>query len=137
MPLVGIGVFIVKDGQILLGKRKGSHGEGEYSLPGGHLEHGESFEECALRELAEEAGDGIEVTSPKYLCTTNLRSYAPKHYVDIGMMVEWRRGEPVVAEPEKLASWQWYDIDNLPSPLFGCTRNYIEAYRTGRSYFTE
>ncbi|MCA9327773.1 NUDIX domain-containing protein, partial [Candidatus Saccharibacteria bacterium] len=44
-PQVGIGVFIIKDGQILLGRRKGSHGKGEYALPGGHLENGESFEE--------------------------------------------------------------------------------------------
>ncbi|MCA9326953.1 DNA mismatch repair protein MutT, partial [Candidatus Saccharibacteria bacterium] len=85
--------------------------------------------------LAEEAGGAVEVTSPKFLCTTNLRAYAPKHYVDIGMMVEWLRGDPVVAEPDKLESWQWYDLDNLPTPLFGCTENYVEAYRTGRSYF--
>ena len=49
-PKVGVGVMILKDGEILLGKRKGSHGEGEYAFPGGHLEYMESFSDCAKRE---------------------------------------------------------------------------------------
>lgn len=49
-PKVGIGVMIFKDGKVLLGKRKGSHGDGEYSFPGGHLNYMESFEDCAQRE---------------------------------------------------------------------------------------
>src|SRR3989344_8808484 len=86
LPKVGIGIFLIKDGHILLGRRKGSHGEGEYALPGGHFELGESFEDCVLRELAEEAGSAIKISRPKFLCVTNLRKYAPKHYVDIGML---------------------------------------------------
>lgn len=135
-PRVGIGVFLVKDGnKILLGKRKGAHGEGEYALPGGHLELGETFEECALRELAEEAGPNIKIKGVRFLCLTNMRRYAPKHYADIGILVEWVSGKPKVMEPHKKEDWQWYDLDDLPKPLFGCTDNYIEAYRTGKHYF--
>ncbi len=136
-PQVGVGVLLVKDGCILLGKRIGSHGAGEYSLPGGHLEFGESIEACALRELAEEAGRDLVVTRPQFLCVTNLRRYVPRHYLDIGMVVEWKAGEPVNAEPHKKESWQWFDLDDLPAPVFGCLHNYIEAYKTGRSYCTE
>ena len=135
-PKVGIGIFLIKDGsKLLLGKRLGSHGAGEYALPGGHLEHDESFEECVLRELKEEAGASIKVKPPKFLCVTNLRSYLPKHYVDIGMVVEWVSGEPKLMEPHKNSGWEWFDIDNLPSPMFGCTDNYIKAYKTGQTYF--
>ncbi len=134
-PKVGVGIFLIKDNKLLLGRRKGSHGEGEYALPGGHLELHETFEECVLRELEEEAGSNIKVKHPQFLCVTNLRKYAPRHYVDIGMLAEWVSGEPVVAEPHKNESWAWYDLENLPAPLFGCTENYIEAYKTGRSYF--
>lgn len=136
-PQVGIGIFLIKGDSILLGRRKVSHGIGEYALPGGHLELQESFEDCVLRELAEEVGPSIKVKGIQLLCITNMRKYAPKHYVDIGMFAEWVSGEPKVMEPEKKESWQWYRLDKLPEPLFGCTSNFVTAYKTGKVYFTE
>lgn len=132
-PKVGIGVMVFKDGKVLLGKRKGSHGQGEYAWPGGHLEYMESFESCVKREVMEEAG--IEITDIKFLRLLNLKTYAPKHYVDIGLMAQWKSGEPKVMEPEKCEGWEWYDMDNLPKPLFGTIDSYIESYRTGRNYW--
>jgi 8-oxo-dGTP diphosphatase len=63
-PRVGVGVFVKKDGKILVGKRKGSHGGGTWALPGGHLEPGESFETCCKREVLEETGLIIDNISP-------------------------------------------------------------------------
>jgi len=60
-PRVGIGVLIQNDkGEVLLGKRKGAHGAGEWSFPGGHLEFGEKIFECARREAKEETGLSVE-----------------------------------------------------------------------------
>lgn len=132
-PRVGIGVAIIKDGKILLGKRKSSHGDGEYGGPGGHLEHLESFAECARRETLEETG--VEIDNIRLLCLTNLTKYAPKHYVDIGVIADWKGGEPRILEPEKCNGWAWYGLDALPAPLFGAVDNYIEAIKTGRHYF--
>lgn len=39
-PRIGVGVLIFRDGKLLLGKRRGSHGAGDWSAPGGHLEFG-------------------------------------------------------------------------------------------------
>ena len=77
-PKVGIGIMIFKKGKILLGKRKGSHGEGEYAFPGGHLEYMESTEEGALREIAEECG--IKIKNLRFQFVANVRKYKPKHY---------------------------------------------------------
>ena len=55
-PKVGVGVFVFKDGKILLGKRKNAHGAGTWSFPGGHIELFEELYECAYRELREETG---------------------------------------------------------------------------------
>jgi len=124
---------VLKDGKILLGKRLGAHGTGEYAGPGGHLEHLESFEQCARRETMEEAG--IEIENVRFLCLSNLKKYAPKHYVDIGVVADWKSGEPQVLEPDKLESWGWYDLDALPQPLFAVEPHYIEAIKTGRNFW--
>lgn len=132
-PRVGVGLLIFKDGKVLMGKRKGAHGSGEHSGPGGHLEHLESIEECARRETREETG--IEIENIRFLCLSNLTAYAPKHYVDIGIIADWKSGEPMVMEPDKCESWGWYAIEDLPQPFFGVVPNYIEAYKTGRNFF--
>jgi 8-oxo-dGTP diphosphatase len=134
-PKVGVGIIVVRDGKIMLTRRKGSHGTGEYAGGGGHLELLESFEECVLRELAEEAGPQLKVKNLRFLCVTNVTTYAPKHYIDIGMTAEWESGEPLLMEPDKAEGWDWYDIDDLPSPLFSMMENYIKAYKTGQAYF--
>ena len=55
-PRVGVGVLVVRDGHLLLGQRRGSHGAGTWALPGGHLERGEDAVACGRRELLEETG---------------------------------------------------------------------------------
>ncbi len=131
---VGVGVFIIKGDKVLLGKRKNAHGANEYGGPGGHLEHGETIEQTALRETAEECG--IKIRNLRMLCVSDLLTYFPKHYLDIGFAAEWESGEPQVLEPHKLESWGWYDLDNLPKNLFGCFTAYVESYQTGKKYFT-
>ena len=135
-PKVGIGLLIVKNNsQILLGERIGSHGSGEFSGVGGHMEFNESFVDTAMREMREEIGENIIITEPKFLCVTNLRKYLPKHYVDIGMKATWISGDPTILEPDKIVSWDWHPINKPPKPLFGATENYITALITGQTYF--
>src|SRR3989344_1660292 len=107
---VGIGVMIMKEGKVLLGKRKGSHGEGEYAWPGGHMEYMESFADCARREVREETG--MEIDNIRFLRLLNLKHYPPKHYVDLGFVADWKSGEPQTLEPDKTDGWTGYDMDN-------------------------
>lgn len=132
-PKVGIGILVFKDGKVLLGKRKGSHAENFFGGLGGHLEHMESFAKCSKREAKEEAG--VEIENIRFLCVSNIIQYKPKHYIDIGLVADWKSGEPTVLEPDKCEGWEWYSLDNLPSPLFKMDEYYIEAYKTGRNYF--
>lgn len=132
-PLVGVGVMVCRKGTVLLTRRRGSHGAGEFSFPGGHLEHGETFEQCAVRETREEAG--IEIKNLRFLYLTNSRFYVPKHYVHIGMVADWDHGEPRVMEPEKTEAWKWYPINEPPEKLFGFCEMAFRAYRTGEKYF--
>lgn len=131
-PAVGVGVIIVKEGKVLLGERIASHGAGTWSLPGGHLEFGETFEDAAMREAAEETGlTDLAVERVVYL--GNERIYN-KHFVNIGMLVSWKSGEPYAAEPEKNKNWTWFPPDQLPENLFLSSRYLIDAWLTGELY---
>lgn len=130
---VGIGIMIFKNGKILLGKRKGSHGEGEYAFPGGHLEYMESVKEGALRELEEECD--IKIKNLRFQFVANVRKYKPKHYVHFGMVADWKSGEPKVLEPEKMESWNWYGLDKLPKPMFEFCKLAVKSHKTKNKYF--
>ena len=122
---VGVGVFILQfppgptptnptNPSFLIGKRKGSHGAGTFALPGGHLEFGESIEDCAIREVLEETG--LEVTMPTFLTATNdIMETEGKHYITIFVYCirkdESREAE--VLEPEKCEGWEWARWEDL------------------------
>jgi 8-oxo-dGTP diphosphatase len=127
-----MGVLVMRRGRVLLGRRRGSHGEGYYAAPGGHIEFGESFEQAARREVREETG--LEIADLKLLSVGNYvfkREEGERHYIDVDFVCEAIAGEPRLAEPEKCDGWDWYDLDDLPQPLFVVTRRMIECLRSG------
>lgn len=60
-PYVGVGAVIVDEGLVLLVKRKYEPLAGQWSLPGGAVEVGETLEECVAREMREETGLEVEI----------------------------------------------------------------------------
>ena len=60
-PVVGVGAVVVRDGRALIVKRAHEPRKGEWSLPGGLLELGESLVDAARREIKEETGLDVEV----------------------------------------------------------------------------
>lgn len=133
---VGIGVVLLdRHDNILLGKRTGSHGEGEWALPGGSLEYGESFKACAQRELAEEVGTDIQYHGLHVVSVINLVEYMPKHYVDIGMLAYYDEGTPEVMEPHRCEEWRWFWMYNLPSKRFAAVDRTIVAVTGGPRFY--
>lgn len=125
-PGVGVGVCILKDGKVLWGKRKNSHGSGSWCFPGGHLEFNESWEECARRETMEETG--IEIKNIRFAIATNdIFPVEGKHYITIFMVADYDSGDVQVMEPEKCEQWDWFDWDNPPSPLFISGQNFLKS----------
>ncbi|MFH1780289.1 MAG: NUDIX hydrolase [Candidatus Micrarchaeota archaeon] len=114
-PRVGVGVIVVKDGLVLLGKRKSKHGEGYWSFAGGHLEFMEKVEDCAVREVREEAG--IEVKNVRLGPFTN-DFFPDSHYVTLFVVCDYASGDVKVMEPEKCSEWHWFSWSELPKPLF-------------------
>jgi 8-oxo-dGTP diphosphatase len=116
-PRIGVAAILIRDGQVLLGKRKGAHGHGTWAFPGGHLEYGESIETCARREVREETGLHIARMRPGPY-TNDVFHAEQQHYVTLFVIAASVSGDPVVREPHKCAVWQWFKWDALPTPQF-------------------
>lgn len=131
-PGVGTGVYIRKNGKLLLGKRKGGTGAGTWCAPGGKLDMFEVWEDCARRETLEEAG--IEVMNLQFVgVVDDPHPEQGSHYVTLSYVADWGSGEPTVMEPDKFEEWGWFSWDDLPEPLFLPVRNFI---KTGYNPFT-
>lgn len=127
----GLGVLLLKEGMILLGKRLTSELEGEpsWTMPGGHIEYGESFEDAAKREVLEETG--IIVRALHVICVNNERS-DKAHYITVGIMADQFLGEAHVMEPDTFTEWNWFPLDKLPEKMFQPSRNLLDCYLSGK-----
>ena len=121
-PQVGVACFVWKNGKFIMNQRFGSHGAGTWSVPGGHLEMGEDWKECAAREVLEETG--LQIQNIRPLAITNDIFDKQKHYVTIWLEADWLSGKAKITEPDKCIGQNWYDFKTLPSPLFEpCWKN--------------
>src|SRR5262245_38747463 len=127
-PKVGVAIIITKENQVLLMKRKGIHGKGTWSTPGGHLDFGETPEQCAAREAKEEVG--LEVVDIRFRAITNDIFDTGKHYITIWMEGNSISNEPVIAAEDEVVEIGWFAWDSLPGPLFLSFENLLN----GNSY---
>ncbi|KAL1807039.1 hypothetical protein ACET3Z_030107 [Daucus carota] len=129
-PFVGIAVFVIKGKKVLIGRRLSSVGHNTFFVPGGHLEFGESFEQCAVREVREETG--LDVENIEFLEVGNsviVNEPEPAHIVCIFMRGALVDGDqvPENVEPDKCDGWEWCDWENLPRPLFSPLEDYVQS----------
>jgi ADP-ribose pyrophosphatase YjhB (NUDIX family) len=103
-PVVGVGGVVIEDGRALLIRRGSEPLRGEWSIPGGTLELGETLEAGVARELLEETGvevrvlDLIEVFDRIYDSDGKIAKVGEKrpryHYVIADYLCERVSGEP-------------------------------------------
>ncbi|CAN7267119.1 NUDIX hydrolase [Caulobacter sp. LjRoot300] len=101
-PVPTVGVVCLRGDQVLLIKRGTPPRLGQWSLPGGRLERGETTAVAALRELAEETGVQAEllglVDVVDGLFTARETGQTTRHYVMIDYAARWVAGEPVAGD---------------------------------------
>jgi len=128
---VGVAVLVRRGDAFLIGRRKGSHGAGTWSVPGGHLELGETVEACAQRELKEECGICVPIRRVKLMPTTPPLTVFPQKdggasYITVYTLVDVRpMQEAELREPNKCSAWVWADT-LWPEPLFEPLRAFTE-----------
>jgi 8-oxo-dGTP diphosphatase len=121
---VGVGVVVHSaDGLVLVARRRGEPGQ-QLAVPGGKLDPGETVEECAVRELAEETGLVLDVADVRtfdcVLLAGDLTSWIVAG-VEAHLGVRAAEAEPRELEPDKVGCFTWIDPADAPSDLYPAT----------------
>lgn len=134
---VGVSVIIFNQlGEVLVGKRKSSHGAGLLSVPGGHIEFSESYNTTCDRELLEEIGINFENQYKPFGFSEDFfksgdGNNEEKHYITLYFVVtdvDSTTTKITNMEPHKCESWDWIDVNKLPKEMFCDTRNKIKLF---------
>ena len=122
---VGVTILVIRNGLVLLGLRKNSFSSGNWGLPGGHVDFGESLERAAARELEEETGLKVQALS-----FTNLvnRPFDDKHYLLVNFEASGVEGEPELLEPDKCEKWEWFPLSALPINIVKSHHQQIQLF---------
>jgi len=106
--------------------------DGNYCLPSGGVEDGETFRQAAIRETQEETGVRIKPEHLKHLLT----DHSPDKGGWINVVfeaIEWE-GDPHNAEPFMHSTLAWFNPKKLPENVVSFTRTYIECINDGSTY---
>jgi 8-oxo-dGTP diphosphatase len=131
--IASVYALFIKDGKVLLSRRyQTGYEDGNYSVPAGHVENGESMTEAVIREAKEEVGvdlkpEDVEVKTVMHRRQEDIR-------VDFLFEVKRWEGEPYNTEPERCDDLSWFPLDNLPPNTISYVRQVIECYRKGIIY---
>lgn len=126
---IAVATFVENSkGELLMGLRKDEMDKGNWAVPGGHLDVGETLEECALRELYEETLIKAQVAI-QFGYVEQPMTLSNKHYLHFGYLVrDLDNEEPTVGEPEDIEKWAWFSIENIPHNIAPSQREMILKY---------
>ncbi|MGZ7130466.1 MAG: NUDIX domain-containing protein [Halobacteriota archaeon] len=125
-PALTVDAVIVKDGKIMLIKRKEEPFQGQYALPGGFVEYGETVEAALRREIREETGLVVEVTSLVGIYSDPRRD--PRgHVISAAFAAVIVSGEPVSGSDAAEANF--WEITHLPPLAFDHAQIVRDALR--------
>ena len=109
MPTIGANVAIMRDGKILLTKREDFH---VWCLPGGHIDPGETFPQCAVREAREETG--LEVALTRLVGVYSRPSWGEYHILLFAAKIT---GGTEYGQPGEVIDIGFFGRDELPNGL--------------------
>lgn len=114
LPIIGVGAVITREGNILLIKRGNEPGAGQWSLPGGIVELGESLEDAVRREVYEECGIKVEIENLVGIVERVIRDDEGKikyHYIIIDYTARYLKG--ALRPGSDVTDVRWFPLDKL------------------------
>lgn len=137
LVVASVNIFIVKDGKVLLGRRKNTGWmDGHLCPPGGHVEPDETPTQAAAREVKEELGVSVKLKDLEFLCVAARRP-GPQDYVAYEFVIRDKKYAFKNAEPEKCSELVWVDPLALPTDMISDFRQVIEMSLIGGKQFLE
>ena len=126
-------LFFLRNNQILLLRRSNTgFRDGEYSVPAGHLDGGETVLQAGIREAKEEVG--VDLREADMVFSTVMHRIEDDERVDFFIQVREWEGQPFNAEPEKCDDVRWVEIDALPNNTVPYVRQALENHLNGISF---
>ena len=124
---VAVYALFIKDDKILLIRRCNTGWQdGNYGLPAGHLESGETVIEALLRETLEEVGIKLKQEDVTFVHTMHRKTY-----VDFFFAVTNWEGEPQNMELNKCDGLAWFPLNALPDNMVPSVKSAIQNYQKG------
>jgi len=125
-------LVLIKDNKILLLRRFNTgYEDGNYSMVAGHVDKGETFIQCIIREAKEEAGIILDEKKlkPAHVMNRHTDEAENNERIDIYFVAEEWTGEIKNKEPEKCDDLSWFDLNNLPDNIIPCVRHTIDCVK--------
>jgi 8-oxo-dGTP pyrophosphatase MutT (NUDIX family) len=130
---VTVHLLFFRDNQVLLLRRFNTgYADGQYSVPAGHLDGGETVLGAAAREAQEETG--LHLESQDILFSSVMHRIDNEERVDFFMHIRSWQGEPSNTEPDKCDELRWFTVDALPENVIPYVRRAIQNHRDGLKF---
>ena len=132
-------IVLMRDNQVMLLKRVNTgYEEGKYSLIAGHVDEGETFTQCIIREAKEESGILLkpEDLQAVHIMHRDSGTRENNNRVDIFFITHKWQGKPENKEPHKCDDLSWFDINNLPDNIIPYIRHALDNIKN-KIYYSE
>jgi ADP-ribose pyrophosphatase YjhB (NUDIX family) len=131
-------VYLVlrRDGKVLLARRFNTgYQDGNYSLPAGHLDGGETARQALARETKEEINVAVGVDDLRLLHVMHRKAEEGNHErVDFFFEATAWQGEPQIMEANKCDDLQWFDMASLPENTVEVVEQALRMAADGEPY---
>ena len=118
-------LILIRDGKVLLSRRfQTGYMDGHYSLPAGHVDEGETIEDCLVREVYEEIE--VKIKKSDVRLTHVMHRKESDIRLDFFYIVKGYEGEVKNMEKEKCDDLKWFKLDQLPGNILPYIKQGIE-----------
>lgn len=122
-------LFFREDQVLLLRRFNTGYADGQYSVPAGHLEGGETVMAAAARESEEETG--LRIGLEDMIFSSVVHRMEEEERVDFFVHVRQWQGEPANTEPDKCDELRWVNVNELPDNTVPYVQKAIQNHRAG------